>query len=242
MSGDDRLSLPPVSTGQAQPTPENGPFHAGTGQEQMARIEMLGTLATGVAHEFNNLLTIVLASLHRLRRQPLDERGRELLERADWGVRQAGRLTGQMLSFARREGNHLQLADLNEVVGEFDKMVGHAAGYGTGLRLKMELAAQGLPVRLDPGQLELALLNLVRNAADAMSGTGSISIRTSGHRIDGLGEQPTVEVSVSDTGTGMPPDVVQRATDPFSLPRSRAEAPGSVYGWYSASLRIARAS
>jgi signal transduction histidine kinase len=214
-SDDAPNPLPAASAGQALPSPVAGPFPDGTDHEQAARIEMLGTMATGVAHEFNNLLTIVLASLHRLRRQPLDEHGRELLERADWGVRQAGRLTGQMLSFARRENSPLQLVDLNDVLGEFDKMVGHAAGYGTGLRLKMELAAQGLPVRLDPGQLELALLNLVRNAADSMSGNGSISIRTSGHCNGGLDGQPLVEVSVSDTGTGMPPEVVQRATNPF---------------------------
>jgi len=81
---------------------------------------MLGAMATGVAHEFNNLLTIVLASLHRFRRPPGRARARAA-GAGDWGVRQAGRRSEQMLSFGRRENSQLQLADLNEVVGEFER-------------------------------------------------------------------------------------------------------------------------
>jgi signal transduction histidine kinase len=117
-----------------------------------------------------------------------------------------------VLSFVRRESRETGIADVNAVVREFDKMLGHIAGEN--IELVIQLAEQPLPARLNPGQLELALLNLVRNAADAISGSGRISVRTSG-RASGLWDQPSVEVSVSDTGSGMPREVVHRATDPF---------------------------
>jgi signal transduction histidine kinase len=180
---------------------------------QPERVEVIGAMATGVAHEFNNLLTIVLGSLEQLRRQTLDERGLEQLERAVWSVHQAGRLARQVLSFVRRDARQLQHVDLNAVIGEFDRIISHAAS--DRISLVWILCQEPLPVCLDPGQLELALLNLVRNATDAISGTGSITIRTAAHRVDGLDGQQIVEVSVSDTGTGMPPEIAERATASF---------------------------
>jgi len=191
---------------------------------QPERVAVIGTIATGVAHEFNNLLTIVLGSLEQLHRQPLDERGCEQLERAEWGVRQAGRLARQVLSFVRREAGQPQQVDLNEIIRAFDKIMSHAAKDGT--RLILELSQDRLPVCLDPGQLELALLNLVRNATDAMSGSGTITIRTAGHRMDGLGERQTVEVAVSDSGTGMPPEVVDQATTSFFTTKAPGQGTG----------------
>ena len=198
----------------------------GGGQEQAARLDALGTMASSVAHEFNNLLTVVLGSLEQLRRQPLDDRGRKQLDRAEWGMRQAGRLADQMLSFTRRESAPLQRVDVNQVINNFDRMVGHAAGHGANVSVKLELASQRLPVRLDPAQLELALLNLVRNAADAMGGSGTVVVRTAGHRLDGLGNRPTVELIVSDTGAGMPPELVQRATEPFFTTKKSGQGTG----------------
>jgi signal transduction histidine kinase len=182
-------------------------------REHAERAEVLGILAAGIAHEFNNLLTVVLGSLEQLRRQPLDERGQKQLDRAEWGVRQAGRLSRQVLSFARPPSSGARIVDLNEVLGAFNKLLGHAVGDGASLVL--QLAPQPLPVRLDAGQLELAVLNLVRNAADAMPAPGPIIVRTAGQQVDSFGGQPTVEVSVSDTGTGMPPEVLERATNAF---------------------------
>jgi signal transduction histidine kinase len=196
------------------------PLHGGDrsrptiSENQPKRVEVIGAIATGVAHEFNNLLTIALGSLEQLRRQTLDERGREQLERAEWSVRQAGRLARQVLSFVRHDAGQAQHVDLNAVIGEFDRIMSHAAS--DRISLVLELCHEPLPVCLDPGQLELALLNLVRNATDAMSSTGSIIIiRTAAHRVDGFDGQQTVEVSVSDTGTGMPTEIVERATTSF---------------------------
>jgi signal transduction histidine kinase len=89
-----------TSTAHAQPTREAGRSEAGLGQDRVDRTGLLGVMATGIAHEFSNLLTIVLGSLEQLRRQPLDERGREQLDRAEWAVRQAGRLSRSVSSAA----------------------------------------------------------------------------------------------------------------------------------------------
>ncbi len=170
-------------------------------------------VTAGVTHEFNNLLTIVLSSLEQLRKQKLDERGLELLQRAEWGARQAARVTGQVLSFARGEGREVRVADLNEAVIGCDKVLTHAAGGG--VQVTFDLAPRPLPARLEFGQLELALLNLVRNASDATAGVGRILVRTSGHPTDGLDGQATVEVSVIDAGPGMADAVIRQAAEPF---------------------------
>ena len=186
-------------------------------------------MAAGRAHELNNLLTIVLGSLEQMRRQPLDERGQQQLERAQWGARQAGRLSRQALSSARHDSDDEPLVDLNEAVGAFVRTMGRGAMgqcAGDGIRLVVETAPGPLPTRLDLGQLELALLNLVRNAADAMPGGDPVVLRTARHRTVGLGDGSTIEVSVSDTGTGMAPETVQRATAAFFTTKGRGRGTG----------------
>jgi signal transduction histidine kinase len=211
----------------AKRDPQPGPFkqpgleHASL-ENQSERVEILGAMAAGLAREFGNLLTIALGSLEQLRRQSLDERGHMQLERAEWSVQQAGRLAQQILSFVSREAGEPKHRDLNAIIGEFDKIVGHAAGGKN--RLVLELYQEPLPVRLDPDQLELALLNLVRNATHA--GSGAVTIRTVAHRSSKPEGQQTVEVSVSDTGCGMLPEIVERATTPFFTTKQRGKGTG----------------
>ena len=176
-----------------------------------------GAAAAGVIHDLRNALTVVLGGLEQLRRQPLDARGREQLARAEWGARHAARLARALLASGRGEdagtGADAELVDLNEAVRAFAVAMGQdAAG---GVRLAVELAPGTLPARLGRGELERALLNLVRNAQDATANGGQVVIRTAGHRMDGLGEQPTVEVAVSDTGAGMAPEAARHATEAF---------------------------
>jgi len=83
---------------------------------------------------------------------------------------------------------------------------------GGGIAVAIKTAPEPLPAHLDGGQLKLALLHLVRNAVHAMAGKGWMTIRTAGHVVDGLGGQPTVEVSVSATDPGTPPEAIERAT------------------------------
>src|SRR6185312_6521255 len=96
--------------------------------DQARRIEALGLVSAGVAHEFSNLLTVMLGSLQQLRRQSLDASGEEQLDRLEWGARQATRLLRQVLSLARRPTGKPQLVNLNEAVQGFDKMLTHVAG------------------------------------------------------------------------------------------------------------------
>jgi len=189
----------------------------------MAGAERPIVLGADVAHELANLMTIASGSLEQLRRQQLDERGQQL-RRAEWGIRQAARLTRQVLFQAQGEDGEAKAVDLNAVVGRFVTAMGQQVGQD--VQLSAELAMGRLPVRLDAGLLELVLLNLIRNAADAMPDGGQMVIRTRGPRLDGLGDQLAAEVAVSDTGTGMAPDVAQRAAEAFFTTKPRGKGTG----------------
>jgi len=181
-------------------------------------------LGADTAHELANLMMVVSGSLEQLRRQPLDERGQQQLARAEWGVRQAAQLMRQVLSQARGEDGTANVVDLNAVVGEFAAVMGQQAGQG--VQLTAQLVPAPLPVRLDASLLELVLLNLVRNAADAMPDGGQVVLQTKGPQLDGLGEQLAAEVAVSDTGMGMAPDVTQRAAEAFFITKPNGKGTG----------------
>ena len=190
--------------------------------EQAKRLETLGAMASGVAHEFNNLMTVVLGSLSQLERDlPADGRPRQRLDRAKWAAGQAGRLTQQMLSFARRQFHDNHELDLNVLVGDFDDILRQMAGVGVALRL--DLSPLPLPVALDSGQMEMALLNLIRNAADAMPDGGNILLRTMRDEVCG---SETAVVEIVDHGTGMPPEVVRRAIEPFFTTKPKGSGTG----------------
>ena len=171
-------------------------------------------------------MTVVLGSLEQLRRQPLDKQGRQQLARAEWGAWQAGQLTRRVLSQAQGGDGEAEVGvvDLNAAVGRFVAAIGPQVDEH--VQLAAKLAPGPLPVRLDPALLELVLLNLVRNAADAMPGGGMVVLRTCRPRLDGLGDQLATEVSVSDTGTGMAPAVAERATEAFFTTKPRGKGTG----------------
>jgi PAS domain S-box-containing protein len=174
--------------------------------QQSQRMETLGSMAASLAHEFNNLMTIVLAGIEQSRSVQDPERRNRVLDRAEWGGRRAARLTDQMLSFARRQFHDTQVGDLNSLVGKVDDILDQMAG--SSCTVEVELTPAPMPVAVDAAQLEMALINLVRNASDAMPSGGVITIRT-----EAYGEE--LVVAVEDRGEGMPPDVARRAADPF---------------------------
>ena len=193
--------------------------------QQAQRLETLGSLASGVAHEFNNLLTVILGSLSQIERgMPEGSRDRQRLDRAKWASEQAGRLTQQMLSFARRQFHEVQVVDLNEVIADFDGILGQLVG--PTVKLRLDLSQVPVRVGLDAGQLEMALLNVARNAADAMPDGGNLLIRTSHSTADGEGGQRSGLVEVIDNGTGMSPDVVKRAAEPFYTTKPKGSGTG----------------
>ena len=190
--------------------------------QQAQRLETLGAMASGVAHEFNNLMTVVLGSLAQLERGMADgSRERERLDRAKWAASQAGRLTQQMLSFARRQFHDNRTLDLNGLLVGFDAILRQMAGTSVGLTL--DLTPEPLMVELDSSQMEMALLNLVRNAADAMPNGGPLVIRTRSRDAEGTA---VAEVVVEDRGTGMPAEVMRRATEPFFTTKPKGAGTG----------------
>ncbi len=192
--------------------------------QQSQRMETLGAMASSLAHEFNNLMTIVMANLERLTTETdLGRRSRQI-ERATWGTQRAARLTDQMLSFARRQFHEGQTLDVNETLANCDSILDQMAGANVSVAL--ELADEPLLASLDPSQLEMALLNLVRNAADAVSPGSRITIATRPRDYDGLGSSRAVEIAVADTGCGMPPEVARRATEAFFTTKAFGKGTG----------------
>ena len=114
--------------------------------------------------------------------------------------------------------------DLNAAVGRFVAAMGQQVNGQ--VRLAAELAPGRLSVRSDPALLELVLLNLARNAADAMPDGGTVVLRTRRPRLDGLGDRLATEVSVSDNGTGMPPAVAERAAEAFFTTKPHGKGTG----------------
>jgi len=222
-------------------------------QERLAqaqRLESLGQLAGGVAHDFNNLLAVILnyaefAAQELAAATEADWAGRCESAHDDLGqISRAGEraasLTRQLLAFARREVVQPQVLDLDTVITAVEEMLRRTLGEH--VELAISLAGGLHPVLADPGRLEQVLVNLAVNARDAMPGGGTLSIDTSNITVDaesiaGGSESPPgqqVRLRVSDTGTGMPPDVVEHVFEPFFTTKSDDGGTGlglaTVYG------------
>ena len=188
---------------------------------QAQRLEALGRLAGGVAHDFNNLLTAILGHVELLQQgMPEDDaRQEDLREIAQAGER-AATLTRQMLAFARRQPVAAKVVDVNTVIGNVERLL---------VRLMAEdvtlaISSSDTPalVRIDPGQLEQVLMNLAVNARDAMPAGGQLRVSTDVAEIPGVEDAPTtlgagryVRMCVSDTGSGIPGDVLPHIFEPF---------------------------
>ena len=192
--------------------------------QQSQRMDTLGSMASSLAHEFNNLMTIVLANLERLDGETDPDRRARKVEHATWGARRAAKLTDQMLSFARRQFHDDRVVDVNRTLAAFDAILDQMAGPKA--RLRLELADGLLPASVDASQLEMALLNLVRNAADAASAGGEIIIATGVRKPDDLEDGPWVEIAVSDNGSGMTADVARRSMEPFFTTKAHGRGTG----------------
>ena len=192
--------------------------------QQSQRMETLGSMASSLAHEFNNLMTIVLGNLERLAREVSSPAGRKSIERATWGAQRAAKLTDQMLSFARRQFHDDQTIDINATIANCDSILDQMAGLDVTVRL--DLAGEAMVASVDPSQLEMALLNLIRNAADATSRGGEIVVATRSRRYDGPDSGPAIEISVADTGSGMTAAVAERAMEPFYTTKAIGKGTG----------------
>ncbi|MCW8084204.1 hybrid sensor histidine kinase/response regulator [Sabulicella glaciei] len=201
---------------------------------QAQKLEAVGQLTGGVAHDFNNLLTIIGASVDFLRRPDLPEERRErylnaIAETAD----RAAKLTGQLLAFARRQALRPEVFDVAERMRGIADMMRTIVG--SRIVIVTDFAEAPCFIEADASQFETALVNMVVNARDAMDGEGTlvVRVRPAPGRPRGSGE--VVEVALSDTGAGIPPDKLPQIFEPFFTTKEVGKGTGlglsQVYGF-----------
>ncbi len=207
---------------------------------QAQKMEAVGQLTGGVAHDFNNLLTIIRSSVDFLRRPDLaEERRRRYIDAVSDTVDRAAKLTGQLLAFARRQALKPEVFE----VGARLRAVADMLDSVTGARIRVVTVLPDEPchVRADLSQFETALINMAVNARDAMGGEGTLTLRLEGRRplppIRGhAGSRKTFAVvSLTDTGGGIPPDVLPHIFEPFFTTKEVGKGTGlglsQVYGF-----------
>ncbi len=187
---------------------------------QSQKIEAIGQLTGGVAHDFNNLLSVVLGNLELLRKRLRDDdKSKALLENAVEGAERGAALTQRMLAFARRQDLDPQAVDVSALVRGMADLLQRSIG--PMVRIETHFPLRLPPALVDANQLELALLNLVVNARDAMPEGGTITIAG---REEGSG--PFIRLSVTDTGEGMDETTLARATEPFFTTKGTGKGTG----------------
>ncbi|WP_412743931.1 PAS domain S-box protein [Krasilnikovia sp. MM14-A1004] len=205
------------------------------------RLESLGQLAGGIAHDFNNLLAIILNySQFAAEQIPVDNEARDDLARVRRAAERARRLTHQLLVFARSERTEPAIIDLNDVVVEANDLLSRTLGGH--IQLVTRTGEQPTTIIADRSSIDQVLFNLVINARDAMPDGGVLVMEVDHCEIssDEVGYAPPplsgryIRLTVNDTGTGMPPEVVNRVFEPFFTTKAKHEGTGlglaTVYG------------
>ena len=194
---------------------------------QAQKLEAIGQLASGLAHDLNNLINIVIgyATLIKARLQPEDanqENAIQILKASE----RASDMIKKLLAFGKKQRFNAEVLDLNAILQDLSNLVEDALGKG--IKLRLQLSPQILPVQGDRGQLEQVFLNLVVNARDAMPNGGTLTISTENIKESG------VSLRFSDTGVGMSPATKARIFDPFFTTKSAGVGTGlglsTVYG------------
>jgi signal transduction histidine kinase len=200
---------------------------------QAQKLDAIGKLTGGIAHDFNNMLTVVIGCLDRLRRSLKDDSAS--MRRIEMGLQGALRcsdLTRRLLMFARRQMLRAETVDLNLLVGGIADMVRRVIG--DDIELVLDCQPGQLLVKVDRTQAESALLNLVVNARDAMPDGGVLTISTR-EVGGGNGAGRIVRLTVTDTGVGIPKDVLNRVFEPFFTTKEPGKGTGLglsiIYGF-----------
>ena len=206
------------------------------------KMEAMSQLTGGVAHDFNNLLTVIVGSLDMIGRHADDPgRVRRLTASAQRAASRGGKLTHQLLMFARRQLLRPETVNANRLLLDFEGLIRRAVGETIALELVLHPALD--PVRIDPMQFEAAILNLTVNARDAMANGGRITISSGNAALDPAAAavmpdaQPGVYavIAVQDTGAGIPPGVLAKVFDPFFTTKDVGKGSGlglsQVYGF-----------
>ena len=205
------------------------------------KMEAIGQLTGGVAHDFNNLLMVIGGSLEMLGdRIPLDERAQKHLNAAKLGVSRGEKLNRQLLAFSRHQDLRAEPVSVDERLEAFRLLLDRAIGETIGIEIKR--SSQTWHCLTDPHQLETAILNLAINARDAMPNGGTLTLSTLMQHIDArshvaaeISRGDYVVIEVTDTGTGMPPEVMDRVFEPFFTTKGIGRGTGlglsQVYGF-----------
>ena len=190
---------------------------------QAQKMEAVGQLTGGIAHDFNNLLAGILGSLEIIERRLAQGRTEDLerfISAAQISGRRAAALTQRLLAFSRRQTLDPKPTDVNRLVCGMEDLISRTIG--PAVKLEVVGAAGLWPTKVDPAQLESALLNLAINARDAMPEGGRITIETANKWLDAragaerdLKQGQFISICVTDSGTGIPKDIVNRIFDPF---------------------------
>lgn len=206
------------------------------------RMESVGQLTGGMAHDFNNLLTIILGNADLLREALSDQpRLQPLATLVGEAAQKGANLTQRLLAFARRQALTPRATDINQLMSDLHSLL--ARTLGDHIELSFYPSDQLWPALVDPVQFESAVLNLCLNARDAMPGGGQLTVETINTQlsddytgnIEELSPGNYVQVSVTDTGTGMPPELLKRVFEPFFTTKQPGRGTGlglsMVYGF-----------
>jgi PAS domain S-box-containing protein len=209
---------------------------------QAQKMEAIGQLTGGIAHDFNNLLTVIIGYTEMLSAAPnLDEARRHQIQTIDQAASRASDLTRRLLAFGRRQPLEPRKVEMNRLAANMEAMLQRTLGES--IEIECVLAGGLWPCFADPAQIEAAILNLAVNARDAMPNGGKLTIETANTRLseDYAVANADVEpgqyvmLAVTDTGTGMTPEVQARAFEPFFTTKEVGKGTGlglsMIYGF-----------
>ncbi|MET4802639.1 response regulator [Bradyrhizobium sp. LB11.1] len=195
---------------------------------QAQKMEAVGQLTGGLAHDFNNLLTAVVGNLDMIRSRATEPRITRLADNAFKAAERGSKLTAQLLAFSRTQKLATESVDINRLIEGTYELLNQSLGANVAIKTNLDPITPS--VIADSNQLEVSILNLAINARDAMPDGGTLTITTACNDSD----DRRVVLSVTDTGTGMPPEVIARAFDPFFTTKPPGKGTGlglsQVYG------------
>jgi len=205
---------------------------------QAQKMQALGQLTGGVAHDFNNILGVVASGMDLIAAHTDHRDALKVLDGIQRAVQRGSALTQQLLSFARQQPLTMEAHNLSKLITGFESVFRRAANSTIAFQLKLEPNLH--TVLIDVARLETSLLNLIANALEAMPNGGALTIITENvdlaeHEVGSLAAGSYVKVSVADTGTGMTPEVASRAFEPFFTTKGTGQGAGlglsQVYGF-----------
>jgi len=196
------------------------------------KMDAVGQLAGGIAHDFNNLLGIILGNISMIKRKSqLDERNLNRLDVVLKSTNRATTLTKKLLGFTRKESQTIKTVNINDILATMDILIEQSAGKG--VSIKMNVAQDLWLTDIDPSDLEDAIINICVNAGHAMERDGDLIIETFNTQHDFMDDEGEIRhkedcilLSITDTGSGIPPEIINNIFDPFFTTKIRGKGTG----------------